>query len=246
MLPTISPFRRGSTYNAATTCRLLSTTVVVHTTFERAKNMADDLVSTERGCRGRRVRDERGAALVEFALIFPIFMMIVLGMFSGGTAYDQKSAMSSATREGARYAATLPLSAVKNDCTPADPAVPPPAIDTQIKYWLHCVAEYVVKASEGKLGVGTAGWEVCVAYVYAPTSGPPLTYHETHVGDTVTLGGGYNEKFSGQCPNANDAAADDKPRVQVMSRRNGKIDALFVTHTFDLTTRTITRFEAVP
>ena len=33
---------------------------------------------------------ERGAALVEFALILPVFMMLVLGMFSGGIAYNHK------------------------------------------------------------------------------------------------------------------------------------------------------------
>jgi Flp pilus assembly protein TadG len=35
-----------------------------------------------------RSRTERGAALVEFAIILPVFMIIVLGMFSGAVAYN--------------------------------------------------------------------------------------------------------------------------------------------------------------
>ncbi|MGH9268978.1 MAG: TadE family protein, partial [Acidimicrobiales bacterium] len=38
----------------------------------------------------RRRRPEHGAALVEFALVFPLFFMLVLAMFTGGVAYNAK------------------------------------------------------------------------------------------------------------------------------------------------------------
>src|SRR5207253_7197551 len=57
---------------------------------------------------GRRHGVERGAALVEFALILPVFMMLVLGTFTGAIAYNQKADLSHAANEGARYGGTLP------------------------------------------------------------------------------------------------------------------------------------------
>ena len=57
------------------------------------------------GHRGRkpgRHGVERGAALVEFTLILPVFMMMVLGTFTGAIAYNQKLDLAHAAREGAR------------------------------------------------------------------------------------------------------------------------------------------------
>jgi Flp pilus assembly protein TadG len=53
------------------------------------------------------MKDERGAALVEFALILPLVMSIVLGLVTGGAAYNRKLSMTGSTREGSRFAATL-------------------------------------------------------------------------------------------------------------------------------------------
>lgn len=49
----------------------------------------------------------RGQALVEFTLILPVFLMILLGMLEFGSAYDHRTAMAYAVREGARVGATL-------------------------------------------------------------------------------------------------------------------------------------------
>jgi hypothetical protein len=51
---------------------------------------------------------ERGAALVEFALILPVLMALVLGMITGGAAYNRQLSLTNAVREGSRFAATLP------------------------------------------------------------------------------------------------------------------------------------------
>ena len=48
-----------------------------------------------------------GQALVEFALILPVFLMILMGMLEFGSAYDHRTAMAYAVREGARVGATL-------------------------------------------------------------------------------------------------------------------------------------------
>jgi Flp pilus assembly protein TadG len=57
--------------------------------------------------RGPDRSSERGTALVEFALILPVFMSLVLGLITGGAAYNRKLSMTSSVREGSRFAATL-------------------------------------------------------------------------------------------------------------------------------------------
>lgn len=53
-------------------------------------------------------RRERGASLVEFALISPLLFAILLGTITGGFALSQKNSMTNAVREGGRLGATLP------------------------------------------------------------------------------------------------------------------------------------------
>lgn len=50
---------------------------------------------------------ERGASLVEFALLAPVLFALLLGMITGGLALSAKNSMSNAVREGARLGATL-------------------------------------------------------------------------------------------------------------------------------------------
>lgn len=50
---------------------------------------------------------ERGASLVEFALIAPLFFAIALGMITGGFALSKKNSVTNAVREGGRLGATL-------------------------------------------------------------------------------------------------------------------------------------------
>lgn len=49
-------------------------------------------------------RDERGQALVEFALILPVFLLIVLGILEVARAVWQENTLAYAAREGTRYA----------------------------------------------------------------------------------------------------------------------------------------------
>jgi Flp pilus assembly protein TadG len=57
----------------------------------------------------------RGQALVEFALIVPVFMLIGFGIFDFGFAFDSSLTISNAAREGARYGATNPNSTAITD-----------------------------------------------------------------------------------------------------------------------------------
>ncbi|MCW2787440.1 MAG: pilus assembly protein [Marmoricola sp.] len=50
----------------------------------------------------RVLRDERGAAAVEFALIVPILVMLVFGIVDFGWAINRDTMVNNAAREGAR------------------------------------------------------------------------------------------------------------------------------------------------
>jgi hypothetical protein len=53
------------------------------------------------------LREDEGAAVVEFALVLPIFLLIVFGIIDFGRAFYTVNNIISAVREGSRYGAIL-------------------------------------------------------------------------------------------------------------------------------------------
>lgn len=49
-------------------------------------------------------RDEHGQALVEFALVLPLLLLIITGLFDAARAVWQENTLAYAAREGTRYA----------------------------------------------------------------------------------------------------------------------------------------------
>ncbi len=96
------------------------------------------------------VGNERGTALVEFALLLPLVMAILLGTVTGGYAYFQKISLVDAAREGARYGASLKYDAASGG----------------LATWQNNVKERVVQLSGGQLSAA----DVCVKLV-TPTGG---------------------------------------------------------------------------
>jgi hypothetical protein len=56
----------------------------------------------------RILRCERGTSLVELALIMPVFLMLVLGVFDFGNGFNTYIGMSNAAREGALWITRFP------------------------------------------------------------------------------------------------------------------------------------------
>lgn len=52
-----------------------------------------------------RLRNESGAAVVEFALVLPLILVLIFGIIDMGRLLFTANALTSAVREGARYAA---------------------------------------------------------------------------------------------------------------------------------------------
>lgn len=165
------------------------------------------------GLRGNGDRDA-GASLVEFALVLPVFMMLLLGMMTGGLAYNRKLSVSAAAREGARYGATLPITA-----------------SLPVDAWLTKVALLTVSSGEGELAADKPGQSVCVAYV--PGGGTPR--RRDQVGTAVSFS-------DGPCI-ANDGRAGET-RVQVVAARTSKLEALVFSRDLALRAQAVARFEA--
>lgn len=57
------------------------------------------------GGRFMRKKSEKGQAMVEFALILPVLLLIIAGIIDFGLIYNQKVLANNASREAARYVA---------------------------------------------------------------------------------------------------------------------------------------------
>jgi Flp pilus assembly protein TadG len=147
----------------------------------------------------QRLRGDRGAALVEFAFVLPILVMLIFGMFSGGLLYNQKQQLTYATREGARYAATIPENQVF----------------TNGQSWQNNVRDLIVERSVGDL----TNAQVCVSLVRGSANDGtrPLAVVNSH-----STAGANTPCIPGQ--NYPTSASDQGLRVQVTASRPGSID----------------------
>ena len=59
----------------------------------------------------RAVTSTEGIALVEFALILPVLILLLVGILDTGRVVNAYVTISNASREGARYAALHPTAA---------------------------------------------------------------------------------------------------------------------------------------
>jgi Flp pilus assembly protein TadG len=114
------------------------------------------------------MRRDRGASLVEFALVLPLILMIVLGLVSAGVAYNLKITLTHAAREAARYAAILPTEG-----------------DTSA--WLSDVETHMLADATGALNSGQPGAAYCIAFVDGSSSGTETK----HIDQTGAVSAGW-------------------------------------------------------
>jgi hypothetical protein len=77
----------------------------------------------------RRGGDERGAALVEFAIILTLFFLLIFGMIEFGLDYNDYISVRNGSREGARLAVVNDVSSAPS-CRINGSSVSPPANPT--------------------------------------------------------------------------------------------------------------------
>lgn len=99
----------------------------------------------------RKRNDRRGAALVEFAMMVPIFLLFVVGSIELGRALVVQEALTNASREGARVA-------ILDDATTSDVTS---AVDSYLSAVSISGAATAVSPSDP--GTTAAGTQVTVA-----------------------------------------------------------------------------------
>lgn len=149
--------------------------------------------------------------------MLPLLLMLLLGTVTGGLAYSRRLSIENATREAARYGATLPVESGLND-------------------WLDDVAAVVEGAATGDLDLGVAGRIICVAYVH-----PAGTAADDQTLRLIIDPVGVRTFSSNAC--YGDGRPADERRVQVQVERASDLDALLVARTVTLKSESTNRFE---
>jgi len=100
------------------------------------------------------IRDTHAAALMEFAIALPLLVVLVVGIFDFGGAFNLKQELNNAMREGARFGASQPT----NDLGLALP----PSVNS-IRF---LVDSYLQTAHINDCGLNTAGWALASAFTW--------------------------------------------------------------------------------
>lgn len=164
----------------------------------------------------RRRNTDDGAAAVEFALLLPIFLLILFGVIFFGFAFNTKINLTQTARETSRYGATLSLKASA------------PGNSGTIDTWLTKVTDVAKSAGGDDLTSTSDGRYICVAMV---TSG---------VTKSLTTGTGGP---ASSAPCYSDGRTDN--RVQVVVRTNAIFNGLIFGGTITLDSSSTTKYEAV-
>lgn len=90
-------------------------------------NKTSENIAKFQGPPSERARSQKGAVLVEFALILPVFLLLLFGVITFSIALYNKTVLTMATREGARkgavYIANRTPESVKKNAKDAAEAV---------------------------------------------------------------------------------------------------------------------------
>lgn len=178
------------------------------------------------------LRGDDGAAAVEFALIFPIFMILAMGLLAAGTAFSRQINITQATREASRYGATYDIGNV--DAVGTSPAVHPRGtVAERIHSWLNSVGQAVETSAGGKdnpIG-GYDTW--CVAIIDNDGTAPDNTTH-------LDRGGSY---LAGGCLGVTSSIPSPSTYVEVVLRRDTKFFNLFTNASLNLDALSLTPYE---
>jgi Flp pilus assembly protein TadG len=147
-----------------------------------AQAMNEKIWQRLRRAGGMLLRRRDGAQLVEFAVVMPLLVVLLVGITDFGTAWVLKDKLSSAARDGARVAANQP-----NDVLLG----PPPPSVTAVR---DIVVNYLTNANLTTCTVGTAASSAgALAWSYSSaTTGCSAFLLKIERGFTYTMTSGSN------------------------------------------------------
>lgn len=128
-------------------------------------------------------RSRRGQTLVEFAMVAPLFFLLLLSILEFGRAVYYLQILNSAAREGARYA-------IVHGNESVDPSGPPPGYPstTNGDPFAGHVKQAVRNYAIGVIGdIGTVDFVVTVCYIQ-PASGAMYTCPDNNAGNDMGTG----------------------------------------------------------
>jgi Flp pilus assembly protein TadG len=173
-------------------------------------------------------RHDRGASLVEFAVIAPLLFLLLLGTVTGGLTLSRQNSVKNSVREATRFGA------VTADFSSPD---------------LDALYDQVVAAATGDLDVGTEGREICVALIDADTDadsedewtwalyGPTSTVIASDSGTNFPA-------VDARCTDGFDkTVGEGTRRIWVRAERTSAIEALLYSQKVTLSARSATRYE---
>ena len=163
-----------------------------------------------------RDRIDRGAAIVEMAMVLVLLVMLIVGTVTAAIAFSSDNSIQNAAREASRFGATLP--------------------DAGTLDWFTDVRDVARAAALGDLDATVAGEQICVAFIDETDSA-------THVLDT---GGAPNPLViqGGACPGFNDGRnGNGESRVNVVTQRDVDLNVIVFSTTVTLTAEASARYE---
>jgi Flp pilus assembly protein TadG len=104
------------------------------------------------------LRETEAAAIIEFAVALPLLVVLVVGIFDFGGAFNLKQELNNAAREGARFAAAQP----SNDLALAKP----PSVNA-VRF---LVDSYLQTAHINDCGLRTATWALATGSTWVFTA----------------------------------------------------------------------------
>jgi hypothetical protein len=166
-------------------------------------------------------RSERGAAVIEMAVVSSILMMILLGIISFGLTHHQNISIEGAAREAARFGATYPVDDAGS-----------------MEEWLRDVAQVAENAATGAMNATDPSRIVCVAQ---GAGSDPDEFARVRVTGTEPVETALEE--TGWC--FENIAPPTDTVVQVQLQREGWIEGIVFSMKPTLTGEATNRFERV-
>ena len=146
----------------------------------------------------RTHRRDDGATALEFALLFPVFIMLAVGTISFGFAFEKWINVTQAAREASRFAATYPVPA------------------TGVDAWLADVTTVAKEAAGITASTPVSDYYVCVRFVNRVG---PATTPATKAQSTGSLGGA-------TCPQTSSSGLPDNA-AEVTVLREAELNWIF-------------------